>query len=175
MPTLQQMKLCFTRAADPVKQKAITRLCHRSVLQWDYLVGGKDYVPEDAIPERLRAWLAAQRALCVIWIRWYAGLMRELRNMRSVSLFSLRKNREWNKRANRLLNHYLFCILSVLRCLIKPLSVSLSCCLDTQIRWKFIASDRINPVFPALLQCHGKTNCILVVNVGLLSLLNVMQ
>jgi len=33
MPTLQQMKLCFTRAVDPVKQKAITRLCHRSVLQ----------------------------------------------------------------------------------------------------------------------------------------------
>lgn len=84
VPTLQQMKLCFTRAVDPVKQKAITRLSHRSVLQWDYLVGGKDYVPEDAIPERLRAWLAVQRALCVIWILWYAGLMRELRNMRSV-------------------------------------------------------------------------------------------
>lgn len=66
MPTLQQMKLCFTRAVDPVKQKAITRLCHRSVLRRDYLVGGKDYVLEDAIPERLRACLAAQRALCVI-------------------------------------------------------------------------------------------------------------
>lgn len=49
MPTLQQMKLCFTRAADPAKQKAITRLCHRSVLRRDYLVGGKDYVLEDAL------------------------------------------------------------------------------------------------------------------------------
>lgn len=76
---LQELRTRFSR-------KQLPRLCHRSVLWRDYLVGGKDYVLEDAIPERLRAWLAAQRALCVIWMHricWLL-LMRELRNMRSV-------------------------------------------------------------------------------------------
>lgn len=87
----------------------------------------------------------------------------------------------------RLLNHYLFCILSALCCLIviKPRSVSLLCCLDTQIRQQIITFVRVNSVFLVLLlsngappllnfQYHEKISCI-AVNINLLSILNAKQ
>ncbi len=95
--------------------------------------------------------------------------------------------RNWIWEEIWLLNHYLFCILSVLCCLIviKPRSVSLLCCLDTRIRQQIMKFVRVNSVFLVLLlsngaplllnfQYHEKISYI-AVKINLLSILNAKQ